>query len=130
MRTKNQGPELKYEIDFKGQCSDLEGYIFDLGPIASDKFYRMMKEMERYLGITYRNRCQIAIINKTPDTFPNLEIPTIIPATGVECPKTDAYMTYLKKKNIDKATHQKLSKKDVHETDMQNICNIIVVQTN
>ena len=39
-------------------------------------------------------------------------------------------MNYLKKKNIDKAIHQKLSKKDVYETYRQNIYNIILVQTN
>ena len=39
-------------------------------------------------------------------------------------------MNYLKKKNIDKAIHQKLSKKDVYETYRHNIYNIILVQTN
>ena len=37
---------------------------------------------------------------------------------GVERPKTYTDMTYLKKKNIDKAIHQKLRNKDVYETDM------------
>ena len=35
--------EPKTETDFQGQCTDLEGYTFDLGPIASDKFARTMK---------------------------------------------------------------------------------------
>ena len=39
-------------------------------------------------------------------------------------------MTYLKKKNIDEAIHQNLRNKDVYESDMQKICNLIVGQTN
>ena len=39
-------------------------------------------------------------------------------------------MTYLKKKNIDEAIHQKLRKKDFYESDMHNIYNLIVGQTN
>ena len=57
-------------------------------------------------------------------------MPTIIPDTGTKRPKTDGKMTYLKKNNIDKDIHQKLRKKDVYETDMHNIYNIIVGQTN
>ena len=34
-------PETK--TDFQGRCTDLEGYTFDLGPIASVKLYRTMK---------------------------------------------------------------------------------------
>ena len=45
-------------------------------------------------------------------------------------PKTDGKMTYPEKRNINKAIHQKLSKKDVYETDMHKIYNIIVGQTN
>ena len=41
--TKTQGPDLKANTDFKGQCSDLEGYIFDLGLRNSDKFSMAMK---------------------------------------------------------------------------------------
>ena len=44
--------EPKTETDFQGRCTDLEGYTFDLGPKASDKFSRTMKELERYLGTT------------------------------------------------------------------------------
>ena len=36
-------------------------------------------------------------------------------------PKTDAEMTYLEKKNIDKAIYQNLRKKDVYESDMHKI---------
>ena len=39
-------------------------------------------------------------------------------------------MIYLKRDNIDEDIHQKLRKKDVYETDMYNIYNIIVGQTN
>ena len=48
-----------------------------------------MKEMEQYLGATYRNICQPLIMTETPETLPNLEIPTIIPDMGVEHSKTD-----------------------------------------
>ena len=33
----------------------------------------------------------------------------------------DVDTSYLEKKNIDKATHKKLMKKDLCKTDMQNI---------
>ena len=49
---------------------------------------------------------------------------------GSKRPSTDVEMTYLEKKNTDKAIHQKVSKKDVHETDMQNIYNLIFGHTN
>ena len=39
-------------------------------------------------------------------------------------------MTYLGKENIDEAIRQKLRKKDVYETDTNNIYNLIVAQTN
>ena len=39
-------------------------------------------------------------------------------------------MTYLEKNNIDEAIRQKLSKKDVYETDMHKIYNLIMVHTN
>ena len=55
---------------------------------------------------------------------------TIIPDTGVERPKTDAYMIYLEKKNIDEAIHQKLIKKDAYETDMHKIYHLIAGQKN
>ena len=37
--------EPETETDFQGWCTDLEGYTFDLGPRASDKFSRKMKEL-------------------------------------------------------------------------------------
>ena len=43
---KTKGPELRVQIYFKVRCSDLEGYVFDIGPRASDKFYRIMKELD------------------------------------------------------------------------------------
>ena len=39
-------------------------------------------------------------------------------------------MTYLEKKNIDEAVRQNLRKKDVYKSDMHNIYNLIVGQTN
>ena len=86
--------------------------------------------MDRYLGATYSDSCQPCIITKTPSTFTNQDMSTTIPDTGAKRPKTDRKMTYLKKNNIDKDIHQKLRKKDVYETDMHNIYNIIVGQTN
>ena len=38
--------EPETETDFQGRCTDLEGYTFDLGPRASDKFARTMKELD------------------------------------------------------------------------------------
>ena len=57
-------------------------------------------------------------------------MPTIIPDTGAKRTKTDIDMTYLKKKNIDEAICQKLRKKDLYETVMHTIYNLIVGQTN
>ena len=45
--TKYQGPEPKAETNFKGRCSDLEGYIFKLGLRASKHFSRTMDDMEQ-----------------------------------------------------------------------------------
>ena len=39
-------------------------------------------------------------------------------------------MTYLDKKNTNESIHQKLMNKDVYESDMHNLYNLIVVQTN
>ena len=39
-------------------------------------------------------------------------------------------MTYLEKKNIDEVICQKLRKKDLYETDMHKIYNLIVGKTN
>ena len=128
--TKYQVLEPKSKTNFKVWCSDLEGCIFDLGPRASDKFYSMMKDMEQYLGDNYSDICQPAIMTKTPANFSEPEIPTIIPETGVEFPKTDMEMTYLKNKTIDKYIRQKPKKKDVYKIDMPNNYNIIVVQKN
>ena len=90
----------------------MEGCTFDLGPRASDKFARTTKELELYLGTTYSDSCQPAIINETAVNFPYPEMPTITDL-GIKRPKTDGDMTYLEKKNIDEAIRQKLRKKDV-----------------
>ena len=38
--------EPKTETEFQGRCTDLESYTFDLVPRASEKFARIMKEIE------------------------------------------------------------------------------------
>ena len=52
------------------------------------------------------------------------------PDTGAKLLRMDREMTYHKNNNIDEAIHQKLRKKDWYETDMHNIYNLIVGQTN
>ena len=83
-------PETK--TDFRGRCTDLEGYTVDIGPRASDKFARTMKELERYLGTSYSDSCQLAIMTETTANFHDPEIPTIT-ELGTERPKTDGEMT-------------------------------------
>ena len=39
-------------------------------------------------------------------------------------------MTYLEKNNIDEGIRQKLSNKDFYDSDVHNIYNLVVVQTN
>ena len=121
--------EPETETDFQGRRTDLEGYTFDLGPRASDKFARTMKELERCFGTTYSDSCQPAIKTETASNFPDPEIPTIT-ELGTERPKIDGEMTYLEKKNIDEAIRQNSRKKDVYESDMHKIYNLIVVQNN
>ena len=57
----------------------------------------------------------------TPATFPDPEMPKIIPDTGDKRPKMDVDVTYLENKSINEAIHQKLRKKYVYETYMWNI---------
>ena len=52
----------KANTNFKGQCTEFQSHIFDLGPRASGKFARKMKELERYLGATYSDICQTYIM--------------------------------------------------------------------
>ena len=80
-----------------------------------------MKEMELYLGETYRNNLQPTIMTEKLSTFPNQLIPPIIPDTSAERTKTYMEMTYLKNRTIDEAIHQKLRKKDVYEIYMHKI---------
>ena len=89
-----------------------------------------MKELERYLGATYSDRCQTAIMTETPVTLPSPYIPTIIPDMVVVHPKTDAEMNYLEKKNIDLVICKKLSNKCVYKTDMKMIYNLVVGKIN
>ena len=51
----------KDETDFQVWCTDLEGYTFYLGPRAPETFARTIKELERYLGVTYSDSFQPAI---------------------------------------------------------------------
>ena len=88
-----------------------------------------MKEMEQYLGTTYSDSCQTAIMTETAATFPNTEIPTITDL-GIKRPKTDGEMTYLEKNNTDEAIRQNMSKKDVYQSDMHKIYNLIIGQMN
>ena len=88
-----------------------------------------MKDLGRYLGETYSNSCQPAIMTKIPATLPDTEMPTITPDMGIEHPKTDVDMTYIEKKSIDEDIRQKLRKKDLYKTYMHNIYNLIVGQT-
>ena len=89
-----------------------------------------MKDLDRYLGGTYRDIFYPDIMTKTLATLPDPDIPKIIHDTGVEHPKTDADMTYLENKSIDKAIRQKLRKKDLYETNINNIYNLFMGQTN
>ena len=88
-----------------------------------------MKELERYLGATYSDIWQPAIMTKTEATFPDLDMPTMTDL-GTELQKTDGEMTYLEKNNIDEAIHKYMRKKDVYESDTHKIYNLIVGQMN
>ena len=79
-----------------------------------------MKELERYLGTTYSDIYQPAIMTETAAKLPDPEMPTIT-VLGIKRPKTDGEMTYLEERNIDEAICQKLKKKDVYESDMHKI---------
>ena len=83
--------EPETETDFQGRCTELEGYTFDHGPRASDKFSITMKEMERYLGKTYSDSCQPAIMTETTANFPDSDMPTIT-ELGNEHPKIDGHV--------------------------------------
>ena len=90
-------PEPETETDFQGRCTDLEGYTFDLELRASDKFSRIIKELERYLGETYSDSFQPDITSENAATFSEPDMHTITDQ-GTERPKTDGDMTYLEKK--------------------------------
>ena len=55
-----------------------------------------MKELNRYLGATYINSFQPAIMTKTLATFFDPEMQKITPDTGVERTNMDEEMTYPK----------------------------------
>ena len=108
----------------------MEGFIFNLWPRALNKFSRTAKGLERYRGATYSNICQPVIMTDTTATFPDSDMPKIIPDTSTERPKKYMKMTYPTKKSIDNSIRQKLSKKDVYEINIHTIYNIIVGQKN
>ena len=107
----------------------MKGYTFDLVPRAFDKISIKMKELEQYLGTTYSDSCQPAIMTETVATFPNLEMPTITDLV-IELPKNIRRDGLSKKKNIGEAICKNQRKKDVYQSDMHKIYNIIVGQTN
>ena len=98
-------PDPKDESDLQGQCTDSEGYIFDLGLRSYDKFSRTIKELERYLGATYSDSCQTEIMTENAATFPNPYMSTITDL-GTKRPPKDADMT-----TSIKITSMKLSAK-------------------
>ena len=120
-QTKNQGPELEDDTNIKGWCTDLGGYILDLGMRALDKFSRTTEELDHYLGEIYRDNCHPFIITNTSKTFPDPDMPTIIPAMVNERPKTNREVNYLENNTIDEAIRQKPRKEGVYKTDMHNI---------
>ena len=84
--------EPETETDYQGRCTDLEGYTFDLGPRASDKFAITMKELEQYLGTTYSDSCKPSTMTETAANFLDPEMPTITDL-GTKRPKIDGQMT-------------------------------------
>ena len=84
-QTKYQCLDPKDDTKFKGLCSDMEGYIYGLR--SSDKSYKKTKELGWHLKETYIDICQPSLMTETTAILPNPDMPTIIPNTGVECPK-------------------------------------------
>ena len=68
-------------------------------------------------------------MTETADTFHDPEMPTITDL-GTKQPNIDGEMTYLKNNNINEAIRQKLRKKDVYESYMHKIYNLIVGRMN
>ena len=123
MWTKTQGPELEAETDFKGWCSNLDRYIFDIGLRNSYKLARTMKDMERYLGAIYIDRFQTAIMAEKLGTLPEPDMSTVILDTGFRHLKTDKETTYLENNKIDKTIHQN----QVREIYMKLTCTEYII---
>ena len=66
-------------------------------------------------------------MTETAANFPDPDMPTIT-ELGTERPKIDGEMTYIENKNINETIRQKLRKKDVYESDMHKIYNLILGQ--
>ena len=90
----------------------MEGYIFDLGKRVPDKFSQIIKEMEQYLGTTYSDIFQPAIMTETLAALPDPEMPNILDS-GIYKPKIYVEKNYLNKRNIYKYIYQKMRKKYV-----------------
>ena len=88
-----------------------------------------MKELEQYIGTPYSDTCQTSIITETAANFPDPEMTTTT-NLGIERQKTFEEMTYIENIYIDKVIRQKLRKKDVYESDMRKIYNLIVGRSN
>ena len=67
-------------------------------------------------------------MTETTATFPDPDMPNIIDL-GTNLPKIYVEITYLKK-NTDEAIRQKLRNKDIYESDMHKIYNLIVGHKN
>ena len=68
-------------------------------------------------------------MTETEATFREPDVPTITDL-GIELPQIYEEMNYLKKKNTDESISQNMRKKDVYESDMHKIYNLIVGQKN
>ena len=86
-----------------------------------------MKELDKYLGEMYSDICQPDIMTETPPP-PDPYMPTTIHDLGIKHPKIDVEITYLEENNTDESILQNMSKKDVYESEMHNIYNLIVVK--
>ena len=68
-------------------------------------------------------------MTETVATFRDPDMPNITDL-GIKRPKMDGKIAYLKINNNDKSTLQNMRKRDVYESDMHKIYNLIVGQTN
>ena len=67
---------------------------------------------------------------ETPATFPGPGISRTIHDLFIKLPKIYAEMTYLENNNTNEAIRKNPGNKDVYESGMHNIYNLVVGQTN